>query len=77
MLITHTPYKSLFFPIPYTHCINPPLSLPGAGHGRVLSGKGGIRPSYQAADSIPVELPSYPVPPEQHKDTQKRMGFTW
>ncbi|XP_064401138.1 cilia- and flagella- associated protein 210-like [Halichondria panicea] len=49
----------------------------GAGHGRVMSGKGGIRPSYQASDSIAVELPSYPDQSEEHKDTQKRLGFTW
>ena len=53
----------------------------------MFSGKGGIRPSYQAMDSTAVELPSYYPRDEQKggggggrktkKDTQNRMGFTW
>ncbi len=66
MLYTHT-----------TQCYSPP-SLSGGGHGRVFSGKGGMRPSYKATDSTAVELPSFgPADTDQPKDTQKRMGFTW
>lgn len=67
-------YNSRIYPC--CNSITPPCP-PGAGHGRVMSGKGGIRPSYQASDSIAVELPSYPDQSEEHKDTQKRLGFTW
>lgn len=48
----------------------------GGGHGPVLPGNGGTRPSYQVVDSTGVELPTYNPKPSQ-KNTQKRMGFTW
>ena len=58
------------------------LCIPlGGGHGRVFSGKGGVRPSYLACDTTAVELPAYtckqlPVS-WRPRNTQKRMGFTW
>jgi len=57
------------------HYIYP--NSPGGGHGRVFSGKGGIRPSYQTTDSTALELPSYLPKPTQLPNTQNRMGFTW
>ena len=48
----------------------------GGGHGPVYCGNGGMRPSYKVMDSTGVELPTY-NPKPVHKDTQKRMGFTW
>lgn len=55
----------------------------GGGRGNVFSGKGGVRPSYQATDSMATELPSFSIDASKLpvswrvKNTKKRMGFTW